>query len=339
MRKQVMGLDIGYGYTKAIAQETGSIVIPSTIGPAERIRFEDDLISENGNGIALEVDGRPLFVGELAQLQSASAWQTLDDTRTGGLEQKALFYAAASVLIRTTTEEVIVVTGLPVGDYNERNRVRLADMLEGEHEVTRQGKHARQFVVHHANVLPQAIGALYSLVLDRNGNLADGELAAGVVGLIDVGTLTTNFIRCDRLRYVESGSDSINSGTSEILTRIAKDLRTEYGLDWALQLGRVDQAVRERSVLVRNQPQDISGIVTYHFENLAATVISKARSLWGGGADLKAVVVTGGGSYELLLHVKRAYGGASSFVRTADNAQHANAIGFLRAGLRRFGDV
>jgi len=330
---EILALDIGYGFTKGMTQRD-QVLIPSLVGPAETIRFESDVIEANGQGIALEVDGRGFFVGEQAEVQSASASQTLDVTRTGSLEQKALFHAVASDLVKTTTEALAVVTGLPVGDFDARNKALLRDMLQGEHTVKRQGKHTRRFEVANVYTIPQAMGSLFALVLDRRGKLVDGDLASGRVGVMDVGTLTTNYVLIDRLRYVEMGSDSITTGTAEMLHKVAKDLKREYGLDWSLQLGKVDQAVRDRAVEVYGDRVNIAGLVEPHLEALADTIVSKPRTLWGAGVDLKAVLLTGGGSLELAPYVRKAY----PHTRTVGgDPQFGNVTGYLRAGIRRFG--
>ena len=119
----------------------------------------------------------------------------------------------------------------------------------------------------------------------------------------------------------------------ERCTQVAKDLKRLHSLDWGLQLGKVDQAVRTRAVEVYGDRVNIAGIVDPHLEALADTIVSKARSLWGPGADLKAVVLTGGGSLELAPYVRRAY----PHTRTVGgDPQFANVTGYLRAGLRRF---
>ena len=331
---EVLAIDIGYGFTKGLTKR-GQVLIPSMVGPAEAIRYESDVIEANGHGIALDVGGRSFFVGEQAELQSASASQTLDVTRTGSAEQKALFYAVCSELVRTVDDTLAVVTGLPVGDFDDRNKEALRDMLIGEHDVKRQGKHARHFEAIGVYTVPQALGSLFCLVLDKRGRLVDGDLADGRVGIIDVGTLTTNYVLIDRLRYVEVGSDSITTGTSEMLRKVAKDLKREYDLDWGLQLGKVDLAVRERKAPVYGDRVNIAGLVESHLEALGDTIVSKARTLWGPGVDLTAVVLTGGGSWELGPYVRRAY----PHTRTVGgDPQFANCVGYLRAGLRRFGE-
>jgi len=331
---EVLALDIGYGWTKGMTRR-GQMIVPSLVGPAEAIRYESDLIAANGHGLSVNVGGRWRFVGEYASLQSASASQTLDVTRTGSIEQKALFYAVASDLVRTNDTEVAIVTGLPVADFDDRNKDALRKMLMGKHEVNRHGKRARRFDVTGVYIVPQAIGSLFALVLDRRGQLADGDLASGRVGIVDVGTLTTNYILVDRLRYVETGSDSITTGMAEMLGKVAKDLKREYGLDWSLQLSKVDQAVRDRSVEIKGVPVNIAHLVNPHLDALADTIVSRARTLWGAGVDLRAVVLTGGGSLELAPYVRTAYTHART---VGGDPQMANVIGYLRAGLRRFGE-
>lgn len=329
---ELLAIDIGYGWTKGLTAKD-STLIASLVGPAEAIRFESDVLAVNGQGIALEVNGRGFFVGEQAEVQSASRSQTLDVTRTGSVEQKALFYAVASDLIPTNVDQVAIVTGLPVGDFDPRNKATLREMLTGQHEIRRQGKRTRRFEVTDTYIMPQAFGSLFALVLDRRGKLIDGDLAGGKVGLVDLGMHTTNFILVDRLRYVEVGSDSITTGMGELLQKVAKDLKREYELDWSLQLGKVDLAVRGRAVEVYGAPVNIAGLVQPHLEALADTIVSKARTLWGPAADLRAIVLTGGGSHELAPHIRKAY----THTRTVGgDPQFANCVGYLRAGLRRF---
>ena len=64
----VIGLDIGYGYTKAVSN-TGIATLPSVIGPAVTIKYHGDLAG-NGRGLTLETDGKAWFVGQQARLQS-----------------------------------------------------------------------------------------------------------------------------------------------------------------------------------------------------------------------------------------------------------------------------
>ncbi len=327
----ILAVDIGYGYTKGMTSR-GQVILPSVVGSAEAIRFDMDLTASRG--VILEVDGRDFFVGEQAILQSGSVAQTLDVTRTGSVEQKTLFYAVASDLVKTTTDRLVVVTGLPVADYDDRNRAALREMLAGEHTVTRRGKHTRRFVVEHVYIIPQAVGALYALILNRAGVLVDGDLAQGRVGVVDVGTLTTNFALMERLQYIETGSGSITQGMGGVIQKVAKDLKRRHGIDWGQRLQRVDQAIRARAVEVYGDRVNIAALVDPHVDTLADALVSNARTLWGSGADLTAVVLTGGGAHEVAPAFRKVY----PHVRTAwGDPQFTNVTGYLRAGIRQAG--
>jgi len=329
-----LALDMGHGFTKGKTADKVT-VIPSVVGPAEQVRFDSGLARDGG--ICVTVDGRAYFVGELALQQSASVSQTLSPTRTGSNEQLALFYAVASELIGPSTDQIAIVTGLPLGDYNPANKALLRDMLKGSHTVQRRGRQARAFTVGSVHVVPQGMGSLYNLVLDRNGRIRDTDLAGGAVGIVDVGTLTTNFVLVNQLRFIERGSDSIPTGTGELLQKVAKDLKLQYGLDWTGQLARVDQAVRAGTVELYGQPVSIEDLVKPHLAELSDTILSKARSLpgWGSGAELRAVVVSGGGGVMLEPYIRKAY----SHARMGDNPQLDNVTGYLLAGLRKFGSA
>ena len=64
----IVGVDIGYGYTKATSG-TNQVVFPSVVGKSERVRYESDLdrASENHHDgqIAVITELGDRFVGEL----------------------------------------------------------------------------------------------------------------------------------------------------------------------------------------------------------------------------------------------------------------------------------
>ena len=68
---------------------------------------------------------------------------------------------------------------------------------------------------------------------------------------------------------------------------------------------------------------------------MAQEILGEAVTLWGDGRDLLAVLVTGGGGPALLERIRTVYPHA----RLAPNPQTANAEGFYRYALRKFGEV
>jgi PRTRC genetic system protein D len=329
---EILALDTGFGWSKGLTRRRHGL-IPSLVGPAETIRFNTGL-SRNGHARAVEVDGQWFFVGEQAEQQSAATRQTLDASRTGSLEQKALFYALAADLLRPADRNLALITGLPVGDFTDDHKQRLRRLMLGEHQLRRQGKHERRFTVSQLLIIPQAMGSLYAMVLDRHGRLGDTELASGSVAAIDIGTLTTNYVLCDRLQYIEPASDSIRVGISTALRHIARDWRDEFGLDWTQQLGKVDRALRTGQLELQGRPLDITDRVQPRLQAVAETIISHAHSLWGRGQELRAVIATGGGALLLAPFLEASF---PHLRRVEGDPQLANVTGYLRIGLRRFG--
>jgi len=246
----IVGVDIGYGYTKAIGGGA-QVVFPSVVGKAERIRYETDLVGPSDasgvSGLALITEEGDRFVGELALLQSRVQWTLLDRSRVEDPSARLLFLAALSELIGANlsgdTSHFRVVTGLPVKWYADRDVV--IQQLEGKHIVRRMNGHeaVQRLSVRDVLVVPQPFGSLFDVILDAEGQIVDEELARGRLGVIDVGTYTTDYVLVDALRYVEQGSGSIATGMAKAYQLIGRSLLDTLGLD--LRMHEVDQAVRE----------------------------------------------------------------------------------------------
>jgi plasmid segregation protein ParM len=324
----IIGLDIGYGYTKAVTS-TAEVVFPSVVGQAERIRYESDLISENGRGIHLVTPDGERFVGELALLQSRIKWTPQDRGRVNSRTMVTLAQAAFSEL--GVSGEVALVTGLPVEWYGDREA--LTEQLKGRHVIRRCGGGCPVVNVSQVLVVPQPFGSLFALILDRDGKLINEDLARGRVGVIDVGMHTTDFVLVDRLRYVEKGSGSLTTALSRVHELTGRAILDAHSLQ--LTLHEVDAALRQGTVQVYGKAKDVFRLSEPALQAVAEEVKAKAGTLWGDGRDLSAVLVTGGGALALGHRILSQYPHAV----TIPNAAMANVRGFLRYGMRKWASV
>ena len=329
----IVGLDIGYGYTKAIGGDR-QVVFPSIVGKAERIRYQNELQSALGVpgevGMALNTEEGDRFVGELALLQSRVQWTLLDRSRVEDPSARLLFLAALSEWAEQGVREFQVVTGLPVKWYADRDK--LVGQLKGRHFVQREnGQRAvHRFAVRDVLVVPQPFGSLFDTILGEEGQIVDEALARGRLGVIDVGTFTTDYVLVDGLRYVERGSGSIATGMSKAYELIGRSLLDSFGLD--LRMHQVDQAVRRGQVTIFGEVREIDWITEPVFDAIAAEVLAQAGTLWGDGRDLAAILVTGGGAIALGERIREHYRHASIL----DDAAMANVKGFRKYGQRRW---
>jgi len=332
----IVGIDIGYGYTKAVCQERQAI-FPSVVGKAEQIRYENDL--ELAPGCAREktyvTDGGDRFVGELALLQSRVQWTLLDRSRVEDPSARLLFLVALSEVtaVDRCTQSFRVVTGLPVKWYADRQK--LVTQWVGRH-VLRQ-LNGRQ-VVHRLSVdevlvVPQPFGSLFDTLLGEQGQIVEQELARGRIGVIDIGTYTTDYVLVDGLRYVERGSSTISTAMARAFQLIGRSLLDTYSLD--MRMHEVDRAVRRGRVSVFGEEREIGWLVQPVLDAVAEEILAEAGTLWGEGRDLDAILVTGGGATLLGGRVRRRYAHA----RVLDDPSLANVRGFYKYGCRKWRGV
>jgi len=319
----IIGLDIGYGWTKVTAGRE-LVSFPSIIGPAVTIRYHNDLI-RNGRGHALALDGSEWFTGDLAALQSPFTISPRARERA----DTVLRVLALDALERLgARNEVRMVTGLPVSWYEDRGQ--LSDCLIGEHVYQIDGEPHR-LIVSDVAVVPQPFGSFFRVVLNTEGMLINNELAQGRVGIVDIGTHTTDLVLVDELRYIEPGSGSVDVAMARALELIGRAIEDVHAL--ALEIHQVDTALRKGYVTVCGERKDIGDLARPHLAAVAQKVLDKTTTLWGDGRDLSAVIVTGGGAYAMGEHVKARYPHAVIL----PNPERGNVEGFYRYGLRKWG--
>jgi plasmid segregation protein ParM len=331
----IVGVDIGYGYTKAVGDER-EVVFPSVVGKAERIRYENDLYHEvvpgDAHGIALITEEGDRFVGELALLQSRVQWTLLDRSRVEDPSARLLFLAALSELIGDGREKgsFRVVTGLPVKWYADRAKV--VEQLQGRHVVRRinGGQTVHRFAVSDVLVIPQPFGSLFDAILSPEGQIVDEPLAQGRLGIIDVGTYTTDYVLVDALRYVEQGSGTISTAMSKAYALIGRSILDTFGLD--LRLHQVDQALRLGHVTLYGEERKVDWLAAPILDAVSAEILAEAATLWGDGRDLKTILITGGGAIALGDRLRARYPHASLLAE----APLANVRGFRKYGRRKW---
>lgn len=331
----IIGLDIGYGYTKAFTKETGEVTIafPSITGNVEEIRFTNKLIG-SGGGQAIAYDGHRYWYGEMALLQSRVANTLLDRSRVSDDHARLLFIASlvelAQAIPNLSNSQLRVVTGLPVSYYADRT-VLQRQMLNLHHVMV--DSKTFHFNVTRVVVLPQPFGAMFAVILNENGVIANEEMARSSVGVIDIGTFTTDLVvmRPDatgRPTYIEMDSTSVDLGLSKVLALTQRNIADQFGLEMSLH--EVDKALMLGQFTVRDQPHAIEPLARPHLNMVSDAVMATARELWGTGLDLHRILITGGGGKLFQAQIKAVYPHA----QLLENPFWANVRGFYRYGQR-----
>ena len=140
-----VGLDVGYGYTKAMDHKQ-VICFPSIISPAVELKFKswEEHPNPYPDHLAITLEGETFFVGNLAMHQGRFAYATLNRLRTQTREYRLLFLTALSLCVQSPEEELFVVTGLPVDDYEDRDLIE--ETLSGRFKLM-VGRREVSFVI------------------------------------------------------------------------------------------------------------------------------------------------------------------------------------------------
>jgi len=321
----IFSIDIGYGYTKGIGPDGVRFSFPSVIGSAEEIRFTTDLI-RGVEEFPVRFENWCFFYGEQAVLQSRIQSAIFDRSRVHDTTYKMLFVASLVEMAKQMPDakRLNVVTGLPVDFFADRPEVIRS--FEGAYRVTTD--RVIEFIVESVFVAPQPFGSLFRELLSESGRIVNNEIERGRIGVIDVGMYTTDFVVSDALRYVQRLSGSASVGWSKVVTQVRQALADTYALE--LTHPEVDRAIQEREVRVRGEALSLEALVTPAVNDLKTAVVARARDLWGAGASLDVVLVSGGGGPYIYDAIRDAYPHA----RLLNNAFWANAEGFYRLGQR-----
>jgi len=329
----VVGIDIGFGFTKA-TDGRRSVVFKSVFGEAAEIPFRENLAERPAPGqhLHLELENGSYFVGELAERQSSVRYFTLDPHQFIANFIKTLALAALAELVERNTP-VNLVTGLPVS-YFRRHREELATMLQGRHTlhlIDHEGNRRETVVaINKVRVIPQPFGSLFNLMLNDAGEAGDPRFLREKVGVIDVGFRTADYSISQRTRFLGRGCRTTDSGISQAFNTIAAKLQERSGVN--VELYRLYQAVEDGSIKIRGKHYDIRKLTQQVFTQLASDVANEANRLWADDWDMDTIVISGGGGGVLAPYLRPQLHGEVLVAGEGGDVRLNNVRGYWKYG-------
>jgi plasmid segregation protein ParM len=340
---ELLGIDIGFGFTKA-TDGTDMVVFKSIYGEATDIQFWADFTrSSLTDYFHVTIDGRSYFIGDLAEKQSTVRHFTLNQEQLIANFIKILALTVVGIFQKKDLpvgEPINVVSGLPTG-YYKQNRERFSRILAGRHSISYHlpdgSVTTKDIYIDKVRLLPQPMGSVLNLLMDDNGRITNTELSGQKLGVVDIGFRTTDFTILDNLRYIDRGSRTFDVGISNAFNVIADRLREKCGV--AIELYRLYKAVDAGSIKIRGQELNFSKIRDQVFRQLAVKIATDIERLWADDWDIDAIVLTGGGSLELAEHLKPLVTGNVLPVTRGADARLNNVLGYLKYGRHLWGDM
>jgi len=336
----LIAVDIGYGQVKAVSANGQSILFPSIVGNGFtrtlKNTFKTDQNTDATNRLDVIIRANQgeqhVFLGELAETESRDASYAFADNKINHPNTIALL-AVASALLYDGKEPVDIATGLPMQDFAAQ-RDLLQNALEGQTYSVEflDGPYAgtsRTMTIKRAWIYPQGGAALFWALADGANNSIPLDKLDGLVGLVDVGFKTTDYVVMDLDRdgrFVESLSGGMSTGVHTAYLEIATAVKNQLALN--LDLKQINRAARQNVLKVRGQRLELTSVIQRAYANVAQAILDELDVQWGNRLnEFSAILVAGGGGAALWPWLQKLQPQAILL----PSPEFANAQGYLSA--------
>lgn len=307
---RLVGLDIGYGFTKVVRDDEQRVMFPSAVaaipptilGSIGDVQAEDEVVVERVRCI----------VGERA-IGKDDRYTNLHNVWWTSTVYKAIIAHAKKWIPARSS----IVTGLPLHNYIA------PDARDIVKDIVKAGLHAKDVLI-----VPQGVGAYFS----------DATFAHPTtkVAVVDIGTWTTELIGMAGRDLLHDASVGHVLGVNDLFATVAQELKEKLGRP--VDPYEVERAYRDDGEIRyqgRAYPQEtIKERVTALAKERAGQILAKMVDLWGPhAAAFESILFCGGGAKLLFPFLKTFREGS---VLIAD-AQFANARGYLAIAEHKYG--
>jgi plasmid segregation protein ParM len=340
---QILGIDVGFGFTKA-TNGKDTFIFKSIFGEDADIQFWADFGDDTPTDhIHVTIDGKSYFIGDLAEQQSSVLHFTLDQEKLITDYVKILSLAVAGMFLDKNgaiNVPINLVSGLPIGFFKQHHE-RFNELLAGHHSITYHSqngqKTTKELYINKVRMLPQPLGSVLDLLMDDNGKIVNKTLANQKIGVVDIGFRTTDFTILDRLRYIDRGSRTIETGIAKGFSVIANKLREKCGV--SVELYRLYNAAETGSIKMRGNRVNFVKIRDEVYSQLAASIANDIDRLWAADWDIDAIILTGGGCRDLAQYLRPQITGNIIPVEANRDPRLNNVLGYIKYGQSVWGEA
>jgi plasmid segregation protein ParM len=231
----IIGVDVGYTYTKT-ATKDGEDIFRSTI--------KEGSLDIN-KSIVIEYQGREYTIGERGSY-SVDLNKTQDETFL------LCLYTAIAKAMRYNSDEIDLVTGLPVAYYSKQKQF-LKDSLEGKDIFIKLNDRHKVFNINKCLVFPQSAG-LFTLY---------PELFEHDALVIDIGGMTVDVSYFEGLKLVKYATYPM--GMLKLYGEIIQAINSEHAVN--LELLDAEKIIQE-GIEIDGSAANIESIIQKHTEDI-----------------------------------------------------------------------
>jgi plasmid segregation protein ParM len=306
------GVDVGFGFTKAVSESGKKIIFPSAVSKT----YITDI------GLKPTSDYFVTYMNQIYAVGKAATQCLITETSFSeerfATEFSKILVLTALVAIESD-REVELGLGLPLMLYSKL-KDRVKNYFEfAEEIIVDKNSIAHSYHIARCEVFPQGVGALFSI---------SSPVEDGIYCILDVGFRTTDVIVVEiKNKNINPLLDmcfTVDKGMSLAVERLGLMIERKYGVSYDTSL-LFD--IHERShISVRGRKIDIEPHKKEVFGAIADDIVqSISRRLQRGFDTFDGVLVAGGGAFIVASVLQKEFDN----VQVLDDAQFANAKGYL----------
>lgn len=221
-KKFVFGLDVGYSNVKMVYGYVGDTPVvdvrPAQAAPLNMVKGEEEPLPGE---CLVYIDGAPWLT--FISPDRVAAKRELHADYTSSEAYKALFLGALTVACQNGEAIDVLVTGLPVNQYLDKEHVEsLTGILSGRHKVAPESTYEVRKVV----VLAQPVGTMFDIYSVHE----DAELFSETnVLVLDPGFFSVDWVLFQSGSLHKESSGTALEAMSTMVTQINSEIQAAYG--------------------------------------------------------------------------------------------------------------
>jgi plasmid segregation protein ParM len=235
-------------------------------------------------------------------------------------------------------DDVLIVTGCPSVNTGTELEADIQQVFCGRHVVSVNGQ-TKIVNVKQVKILPQPLGTIFSLYFNDDGRVVNRQLEDSYVGIIDIGSGTTDLDGVKALKRQWDDTATIQLGMFDAYKKIANYINrvnpnanaTPQMVEQHLLHPEID--INTYKVNNRSKPVDITNCRTEVFRKLAEDILNYIQQMWANRSKFDAIYLTGGGAKPLAKYFME----WEKDIQILDDSQQSNVLGFYRFGLNLLG--
>ncbi len=228
--------------------------------------------------------------------------------------------------------EYNLVTGLPVDEYKQY-KDSLQEQLLKEHSIELIDGNSsikKNIKLNKCKVVPQPFGTIFNEMLTDDGGVKTEKYLDSIIGVIDIGFRTTDFVITNKLEFIDKLSFTSSVALNTAYKYIAHKMKDELNVNKSIY--QLDDIMRTGTIGIKGEKYDITDIRDRAFDLAAQQIISEIHSFWPHLWEFSTILIAGGGGMALFDYIKEEID--NCFL--VDDAQFSNVDGYLKIANRSF---